>query len=293
MKLLVVEDEARIAAFLMKGLTAQGYAIEWASTGAEGLNLGMAPDVALVILDLKLPDLDGLDVLAGLRERGATIPVVILSARAEVADRVRGLDLGADDYLPKPFAFTELLARVRARLRYGAAGNGVLHAGGIYLDVLTREVTVAGRTVGLSDREFALLRAFVSHPRRILSRRDLLAMAWDMHFDPQTNLVDVYVGYLRRKLGETVIETVRGAGYRLPIDGSPAYPVAPWRGDMPWCRADLPSCPGLLMRCPIRAIRSGCAPTLRCSTGGWRRPTRPIAVPSPPCARPGTSNGTI
>src|SRR6185437_2818041 len=220
MKLLVVEDEARIAAFLEKGLTAHGYAVEWASTGAEGLTLGVAPDVALVILDLKLPDLDGLEVLSGLRERGAMVPVLILSARGQVDDRVRGLDLGADDYLPKPFAFTELLARVRARLRPGPAGGGMLRAGGIYLDVLTREVTVGGRTVSLSEREFSLLRAFVSHPLRVLSRRDLLAMAWDMDFDPQTNLVDVYVGYLRRKLGGTVIETVRGAGYRLPIDGT-------------------------------------------------------------------------
>jgi DNA-binding response OmpR family regulator len=227
MKLLVVEDEARIAAFLTKGLTAHGYAVEWACTGAEGLRLGVAPDVGLVILDLKLPDLDGLDVLAGLRQRGSMVPVLILSARGKVDDRVGGLDLGADDYLPKPFAFTELLARVRARLRHGAAGSGVLRAGGIYLDVLTREVTVGGRTVSLSDREFSLLRAFVSHPRQVLSRRNLLAMAWDMDFDPQTNLVDVYVGYLRRKLGETVIETVRGAGYRLPVGGSPAFPAAP------------------------------------------------------------------
>ena len=220
MKLLVVEDEARIAAFLEKGLTANGYAVEWASTGAEGLRLGIASDVALVILDLKLPDLDGLEVLAGLRERGAMIPVLILSARGEVDDRVRGLDLGADDYLPKPFAFTELLARVRARLRPIPTGAGMLRAGGVYLDVLTRAVTVGGRTVSLSDREFSLMRAFVSHPRQVLSRGELLAMAWDMDFDPRTNLVDVYVGYLRRKLGETVIETVRGAGYRLRIDGS-------------------------------------------------------------------------
>jgi DNA-binding response OmpR family regulator len=220
MKLLVVEDEARIAAFLTKGLTAHGYAVEWACTGAEGLRLGVAPDVGLVILDLKLPDLDGLEVLAGLRERGSVVPVLILSARGRVDDRVRGLDLGADDYLPKPFAFTELLARVRARLRPGPAGGGLLRVGGIYLDVLTRAVTAGGRTVSLSDREFALLRAFLSHPRQVLSRRELLAMAWDMDFDPQTNLVDVYVGYLRRKLGERVIETVRGAGYRLLIDGA-------------------------------------------------------------------------
>jgi len=220
MKLLVVEDEAGIAAFLQKGLAAHGYTVEWASTGADALRLGAAPGVDLVILDLKLPDLDGLDVLAGLRERGAMMPVLILSARDQVGDRVRGLDDGADDYLAKPFAFDELLARVRARLRpQPAAGAAVLRAGGIYLDVLTREVTAAGRTVSLSDREFSLLRAFVNHPRQVLSRRELLATAWNMDFDPQTNLVDVYVGYLRRKLGWTIIETVRGAGYRLCTDG--------------------------------------------------------------------------
>jgi len=146
-----------------------------------------------------------------------------------VDDRVRGLELGADDYLAKPFAFTELLARVRARLRpWSAAGAGVLRAGDLYLDLMTREVSAAGRMVSLSDREFSLLRAFVSHPRRVLSRRELLAMAWDMDFDPRTNLVDVYVGYLRRKLGETFIETVRGAGYRLRagerLSATPAHP---------------------------------------------------------------------
>ena len=228
MKLLVVEDEARIGALLETGLTAHGYTVEWARTGAEALKLAMVPDVALVILDLQLPDLDGLEVLAGLREQGAMVPVLILSARADVDDRVRGLDLGADDYLPKPFVFAELLARVRARLRpWPAAGGKVLCAGGIYLEVLTREVTVGARTVGLSDREFSLLRAFVSRPCQVLSRRELRAMAWGMHFDPRTNLVDVYVGYLRRKLGETVIETVRGAGYRLRINGSSASPTTP------------------------------------------------------------------
>ena len=221
MRLLVVEDEERIASFLDKGLTAHGYAVEWARTGAEALQLGAGPDVALVILDLKLPDLDGLEVLADLREQGVTVPVLILSARARVADRVRGLELGADDYLAKPFAFDELLARVRARLRSRpAAGVGAPRAGDISLDVLTREVTIAGRTVSLSEREFSLLRAFVGHPRQVLSRGELLAMAWGISFDPRTNLVDVYVGYLRRKIGEPVIETVRGAGYRLRTDHS-------------------------------------------------------------------------
>ena len=221
MKLLVVEDEERIASFLGKGLTAHGYAVEWASTGAEALRLGAGPGIALVILDLKLPDLDGFEVLAGLREQGVRVPVLVLSARAHVEDRVRGFELGADDYLAKPFAFEELLARVRARLRSGpAADPGALWTGDISLDVLTRAATIAGRTVSLSEREFSLLRAFVGHPRQVLSRRELLAMAWGMNFDPRTNLVDVYVGYLRRKIGEPVIETVRGAGYRLRT-GSP------------------------------------------------------------------------
>jgi two-component system, OmpR family, response regulator len=217
-KLLVVEDEERIALFLEKGLTAHGYAVEWASTGAEALQLGTGKDIALVILDLKLPDLDGFEVLAGLREQGIRVPVLVLSARAHVEDRVRGLDLGADDYLAKPFAFKELLARVRARLRSRPAA-GALRAGDISLDVLTREVAIAGRKVTLSEREFSLLRAFVGNPRQVLSRRELLAMAWGMDFDPRTNLVDVYVGYLRRKIGEPVIETVRGAGYRLRTGG--------------------------------------------------------------------------
>jgi DNA-binding response OmpR family regulator len=219
-KLLVVEDEERIASFLQKGLAAHGYAVEWVSTGREALRLGIEPDVSLVILDLKLPDLDGLEVLAGLRSQGASVPVLILSARGRVDDRVRGLNLGADDYLAKPFAFEELLARVRARLRAGpAVPPGVLRAGDIRLDVVRREVTAAGRRVNLSAREFALLQAFAGHPGQTLSRQELLSMAWGMNFDPRTNLVDVYVGYLRRKLGEPMIETVRGTGYRLRIDG--------------------------------------------------------------------------
>jgi DNA-binding response OmpR family regulator len=216
MKLLVVEDEERIASFLAKGLAAHGYAVEYAKTGQEGLQFGIQPDISLVILDLKLPDLDGLEVLAGLRARGATVPVLILSARGRVDDRVRGLDLGADDYLPKPFAFGELLARVRARLRPGpAALAGVLRAGGIRPGPVTHDATADGRKVNLSAQEFALLHAFVRHPRQTLSRQELFSMAWRMDFDPQTNLAGVYVGYLRRKLGPRVIETVRGTGYRL------------------------------------------------------------------------------
>ena len=173
-----------------------------------------------MILDLGLPDLDGLEVLEGLRERGSTVPVLVLSARGRVDDRVKGLNLGADDYLGKPFAFEELLARVRANLRPRTAiSPACCSVGGICIDPLRREVTVGGRTVSLSAREFSLLKAFADHPGQVLSRQELLSMAWGMNFDPGTNLVDVYVGYLRRKLGEPVIETVRGAGYRLQVDG--------------------------------------------------------------------------
>jgi DNA-binding response OmpR family regulator len=218
--LLVVEDEERIASFLAKGLRAHGYSVEWVSSGREALQRVTEADISLVILDLGLPDLDGLEVLEGLRERGATVPVLVLSARGRVDDRVKGLNLGADDYLAKPFAFEELLARIRANLRpRTTVSPGVLQVGGLRIDVLQREVTIDGRPVSLSAREFSLLKAFVGHPLQVLSRQELLSMAWGMNFDPRTNLVDVYVGYLRRKLGEAVIETVRGAGYCLRVDG--------------------------------------------------------------------------
>lgn len=219
MKLLIVEDEERIASFLSKGLRAQGYDVTWVRNGRAALQVATRADISLVILDLGLPDLDGLEVLAGLREQGVTVPVLVLSARGNVGDRVRGLNLGADDYLAKPFAFEELLARVRANLRRHAGDvPGVLRAGGIDIDLLRREAIVDGRQVSLSDRELAVLKAFAAHPGRTLSRQELLSLAWGMDFDSGTNLVDVYVGYLRRKLGEGVIETVRKAGYRLRAD---------------------------------------------------------------------------
>jgi DNA-binding response OmpR family regulator len=173
-------------------------------------------------------------MLEGLRARGSAVPVLVLSARGRVGDRVTGLNLGADDYLGKPFAFEELLARVRANLRPRAAGPpGELQAGRISIDPLRREVTVDGRAVSLSAREFSLLKAFADHPGQVLSRQELLSMAWDIDFDPQTNLVDVYVGYLRRKLGEPTITTVRGAGYCLPTGSQPASPNGP---DSHWHR---------------------------------------------------------
>jgi DNA-binding response OmpR family regulator len=215
--LLVVEDEERIAAFLIKGLRAHGYTVEWVKSGQEALDRATGSDVSLVILDLGLPDLDGIEVLKRLRGQGAAVPVLVLSARGRVNDRVEGLNLGADDYLTKPFAFEELLARVRANLRpyTGTAPDMLIRVGGVCVDLLERKATTDGRPVSLSAREFLLLKAFVTHPGQVLSRQELLSMAWDMDFDPGSNLVDVYVRYLRRKLGGSLIETVHGTGYCL------------------------------------------------------------------------------
>ncbi len=218
MRLLVVEDEARIAAFLVKGLTAHGYAVDHARTAAEALSLTEEIEFALVVLDLRLPDADGLDVLRTLRSRGADLPVVVLTARGDVGDRVEGLELGADDYLTKPFVFDELLARVRARLRGRRQDQSILAFGRVRLDLRTRRALVDDREVDLTTREFALLETFLRHPGQVLSREQLLSQVWGMNFDPGSNLVDVYVGYLRRKLGESSVETVRGAGYRLVGD---------------------------------------------------------------------------
>ena len=166
MKLLVVEDEERVASFLEKGLRAHGYAVEWVQTGQDAFGRLMRPGISLVILDLGLPDLDGLQVLESLRERGSAVPVLVLSARGRVDDRVKGLNNGADDYLGKPFAFEELLARVQANLRpHTTTSPGVLRVGGICIDPLRREVTIDGRTVSLSAREFYLLKAFADQPR--------------------------------------------------------------------------------------------------------------------------------
>ena len=214
MSLLVVEDEARIASFLIKGLTAHGFAVEHVSTGGEALE--RAPDSELVVLDLGLPDLDGFEVLRRLRDGGEQVAVIVLTARGEIGDRIEGLNLGADDYLTKPFAFEELVARVRARLRRrDGQDESVLAAGGVQLDLRSRRAKAGELEVELSTREFALLEAFLRHPRQVLSREQLLSQVWGFDFDPGTNVVDVYVGYLRRKLGEGCIETVRGMGYRL------------------------------------------------------------------------------
>jgi DNA-binding response OmpR family regulator len=217
MKILLVEDEERIASFVVTGLEAHGYAVEHVATGGEALARlrGGAPD--LIVLDLALPDMDGLDVLSRLREEERPVPVIILTARADMEDLVEGLALGADDYLTKPFAFDELVARVRARLRVRPADEPtVLHAGKVSLDLKTRRADVEGDVVYLAAREFALLEAFLRHPGQVLSRDQLVAQVWGAGGEPAGNVVEVYVGYLRRKLGEDCIETVRGVGYRLP-----------------------------------------------------------------------------
>jgi DNA-binding response OmpR family regulator len=216
MNVLIVETAERVASSLSKGLRTRGYSVEWVSTGRDALRRGLGSDISLMVLDRALPDLDGLDVLATLRKCGYAVPVLVLSAGGRVEDRVKALDLGADDCLVKPFALEEFLARVRANLRPRAPVTaGQVVTDGIRLDVLRREVSVGGRTVSLSAQEFYLLQAFLAHPGQVLSRQELLASAWKMEFDPHTNLIDVYVCYLRRKLGERVIETVRGAGYRF------------------------------------------------------------------------------
>ena len=220
MKLLVVEDEERIASFLVRGLEGHGFAVDHVATGSEALERLRDGPPDLIVLDLSLPDIDGMEILRRLREERDPVSVIILTARAEMSDLVDGLELGADDYLTKPFAFEELVARVRARLRTRQPeAPTVLRAGKVSLDLKTRQAAVDGEAVDLAAREFALLETFLRHPGQVLSREQLLAQVWgadDPSDEPGTNVVEVYVGYLRRKLGEDCIETVRGLGYRLP-----------------------------------------------------------------------------
>ena len=215
-RILIAEDEPRIVSFLEKGLQANGFATTAADTGTLAAAMARDSDFDLLILDLGLPGVDGHDVLRQMRRRGERMPVIILTARNGVADAVTGLDGGADDYVTKPFRFEELLARVRARLREtGGSEQTVLEAGGVVLDLRTRRATVGGRCVELTGREFTLAETFLRHADHVLSREQLLSHVWGYDFDPGSNVVDVYVRYLRRKLGESVIETVRGVGYRL------------------------------------------------------------------------------
>jgi two-component system copper resistance phosphate regulon response regulator CusR len=215
-RILIAEDEPRIAAFLEKGLRANGFTTTVTDDGRDALDLADSDDFDLLILDIGLPGQDGFTVLRELRRRGRRLPVVILTARHSVEDTVAGLEGGADDYVPKPFRFEELLARVRARLRDdGVAEPTVLVVGSAALDLRTRRLTVDTRTVELTAREFAMAEMFFRHPGQVLSREQLLSHVWGYDYDPGSNVVEVYVRYLRQKLGDSWIMTVRGMGYRL------------------------------------------------------------------------------
>lgn len=217
--ILVVEDEARIASFLVKGLKAAGFAAQTTASGTEAIQLAVHGEADLIILDVGLPDIDGFTVLEQMRGQGVSTPVIMLTARSSVADRVAGLEGGADDYMPKPFSFEELLARIRVRLRPEAVAPAsdpmrISHRD-LVLDLRTRTMEVGGSRVELSAREFALAEAFMRHPGQVLSREQLLSTVWGYDFDPGSNVVEVYVSYLRNKLGKEHVQTVRGMGYRL------------------------------------------------------------------------------
>ena len=215
-RILIAEDESRIASFLEKGLKANGFTTSVAADGRDALALAASGRFDLLILDLGLPGRDGFAVLEDLRARGSNLPVVILTARDSVRDTVAGLEGGADDYITKPFRFEELLARVRVRLRGDRAPEEtVLRVGQASLDLRTRRIEVDGASADLSAREFALAEMFFRHPGQVLSREQLLSHVWGYDFDPRSNVVDVYVGYLRKKLGKKAITSVRGMGYRL------------------------------------------------------------------------------
>ena len=215
-RILIVEDEPRLASFLEKGLRANGFVTTTSRDGSEAAMLATDCDFDLMVLDLGLPGKDGLTVLRDLRSAGHRLPVIILSARDDTDVKVAGLERGADDYVTKPFRFEELLARVRVRLRDGGTPERtLLESGAVVLDLRTRRASVDGDWVELSAREFTMLEVFLRHPGQVLSREQLLSHVWGYDHDPGSNVVDVYVGYLRRKLGRDRIATVRGMGYAL------------------------------------------------------------------------------
>ena len=226
MRILVVEDELKMASLLRRGLAEEGHAVDVARTGDDALWMAGAAEYDAIVLDLMLPGVDGIEVCRRVRESGVWAPVLMLTARDGVADRVAGLDAGADDYLAKPFSFAELLARLRALVRRGAVERpSVLEVGDLRLDPATRQVWRGPTEITLSAKEFALLETFMRRPGQVLSRYQRLEHAWDYAYENRSNVVDVYVRYLRDKVdrpfGHDSLETVRGAGYRLRKEDGP------------------------------------------------------------------------
>jgi len=224
MKVLVVEDELKMASLLLRGFRKNGHAADVSRTGEDAIWMAEAHDYDAIVLDVVLPGIDGFQTLAELRNAGRWTPVLMLTARDAVEDRIAGLDVGADDYLTKPFTFAELLARLRAIARRGpVARPTVLEAGDLRLDPATRQVWRGTAEIDLTAKEFALLEAFMRRPDEVLSRDYLLEQAWDMGYDNRSNVIAVYVNYLRDKVdrpfGARSVETVRGAGYRLRVEG--------------------------------------------------------------------------
>lgn len=225
MRVLLVEDDAGIAQFVQQGLVEVGYAVDVVPDGQSGLNYAQAAEYDAIVLDVMLPELDGLQVLRSLRSQQIKVPVLLLTARDRIEDRVQGLDAGADDYLVKPFAFTELLARLRALLRRPPLQNAtILQVGDLEMDVANRQVCRAGKQIELSPREFTLLEYLMRHPRQVLTRAQITEHIWNFDFYGDSNVVDVYIGYLRRKIDRNsdypLLHTVRGVGYRLSAEGS-------------------------------------------------------------------------
>jgi two-component system, OmpR family, copper resistance phosphate regulon response regulator CusR len=223
MKILIVEDERKVANFVKKGLQEEGYAVDLASNGEDGLKMALDTSYDLIILDIYLPKLDGLSALRKIRDEKVTTPVLLLTVRATIEDKVLGLDSGADDYLTKPFAFEELLARVRALLRRRSEiGTNVLRYEDLALDLVSHTAMRADKKIELSVKEFALLEYFMRNPGRVLTRTMIINHVWNYDFDNESNVIDVYVNYLRKKIDfqdrKKLIHTVRGAGYVLKTD---------------------------------------------------------------------------
>ena len=216
MNVLVVQDEAPVASFIKRGLEAEGFAVRTACDGAEGLELSSSLDFDLIVLDLPLPTVTGEEILSRLRAAGSSVPVIVLTTQDAISDRVATLNAGADDYLTRPYSFEELLARIRARLRAAdQTDSSTISHGRVTIDVHTREAHMGGKAIELSPREFAVLETWMRHAGQVLSQTQLLDQVWGYDRDPSSNVVEVYVGYLRKKLRRDVVETVRGAGYRF------------------------------------------------------------------------------